>query len=136
MRGAPPTTSGSLLPLDATDPNQRTMTGASNKPFDPWRAGFARLGPASWRAMFVDAGVRARRCRTRPIASGGADLAAEHPRERGYERGRRQVLAAWNASGCSHRAVVDAIRCGHAQSLPACRPGAGLTGDEESACWR
>ena len=91
----------SLLPLDAADPNQRTMTGASNKPFDYMACGLSLLvtDMPDWRAMFVDAGF-ARECQPDSADSIQDALTwlLEHPRERVAmgERGRRQVLAAWN----------------------------------------
>jgi spore maturation protein CgeB len=91
----------SLLPIDAADPNQRTMTGASNKPFDYLASGLALLVSdlPDWRAMFVEAGF-GRAAQPDSIESVEAELAwlLDHPRERVAmgERGRRQVLAAWN----------------------------------------
>jgi len=91
----------SLLPIDAADPNQRTMTGASNKPFDYLASGMALLVSdlPDWRAMFVDAGF-GRSAQPESVDSVQAQLAwlLDHPRERVAmgERGRRHVLAAWN----------------------------------------
>jgi glycosyltransferase involved in cell wall biosynthesis len=91
----------SLLPIDATDPNQRTMTGASNKPFDYMASGLALLvsDMPDWRRMFVEAGF-GRGCAPESAHSIEMELGwlLDHPRERVAlgERGRRQVLAAWN----------------------------------------
>ena len=100
-RGATYDVGLSLLPRAASDPNQRTMTGASNKPFDYLAGGMALLVPdlADWRALFVDAGV-ARCCEWDGAASiqDAFRWFLDHPVEMRAmgERGRRQILAAWN----------------------------------------
>jgi spore maturation protein CgeB len=91
----------SLLPHDADDPNQRTMTGASNKPFDYMACGVTLLVSdlPDWRSMFVEPGFG---LACQPDSAGSIQSALEwcltHPLEcvAMGERGRRQVLTAWN----------------------------------------
>jgi glycosyltransferase involved in cell wall biosynthesis len=91
----------SLMPLDAHDANQRTMTGASNKPFDYMACGLTLLVSdlADWRATFVEPGfgVTCRPDEACTIQS-ALEWCLTHPRECAAmgERGRRQILAAWN----------------------------------------
>jgi glycosyltransferase involved in cell wall biosynthesis len=91
----------SLMPRQSLDHNERTMTGASNKPFDYLACGLALLVPdlSDWRALFVDNGYA--------LAVDPADPASmatavrwllEHPPELRAmgERGRQRILREWN----------------------------------------
>jgi glycosyltransferase involved in cell wall biosynthesis len=90
-----------LLPSDTADLNERTMVGASNKPFDYLACGLALLvaDRPEWREQYVDAGV-AMACRVESADSIAAALRwfHEHPDERSAmgERGRQRILDAWN----------------------------------------
>jgi glycosyltransferase involved in cell wall biosynthesis len=90
-----------LIPSDTADLNERTMVGASNKPFDYLACGLALLvaDRPEWREQYVDAGV-ARACRVESADSIAAALRwfHEHPDERSAmgERGRQRILDAWN----------------------------------------
>jgi glycosyltransferase involved in cell wall biosynthesis len=90
-----------LLPTETPDLNERSMVGASNKPFDYLSGGLALVvsGQAEWREAFVDAGFGVA-CR----AEDASEIAAairwllEHPDER-LEMGRRgqtRIREAWN----------------------------------------
>lgn len=90
-----------LLPLQSDSVNERTMLGASNKPFDYMACGLALLVPdlPDWRAVFVD-GAFGRACDPGSIDSLVDALRwfDEHREERRLmgERGRRQILDVWN----------------------------------------
>ena len=90
-----------LMPMDATDPNELAMAGASNKAFDYLAHGLALIVSdlPDWREMFADAGL-ARVCDPRQADSIAAALRAlaEAPaamREMG-ERGRRRIVTEWH----------------------------------------
>ena len=95
----------SFMPLRATEVNQLTMTGASNKAFDYLACGLPLLGSdlPDWRAMYVDAGY-ALACDPQDAKSiaravrrflDDPDLA----RSMG-EKGRQRILADWNYETC------------------------------------
>lgn len=91
----------SLMPMRSSDPNERTMAGASNKAFDYLACGVPLLVTdlADWNAMFVDAGY-ARACDPEDEESIARELMwfVEHPAEAAAmgELGRRRVLDDWN----------------------------------------
>jgi glycosyltransferase involved in cell wall biosynthesis len=107
----------SLLPTNADDPNQQTMTGASNKPFDYLAAGLALLvtDRPEWQRMFVEPGF-ARDCTPESVESIRTSLRwlLEHPRERAAmgERGRQRILAEWNYER-QFAPVLARMRAGH-----------------------
>ena len=90
-----------LLPLTTSDPNEATMIGASNKPFEYLARGLPLLvsGRPEWRAMFVDSGL-AVPCDPESPASiaDGLQWLLTHPVERRAmgELGRARVAAEWN----------------------------------------
>lgn len=81
--------------------NQRTMAGASNKPFDYMARGLALLVTdlPEWRAMYVDQGF-ALACEPDSVESIHAALRwfCEHPAERRVmgQRGHQRILEAWH----------------------------------------
>jgi glycosyltransferase involved in cell wall biosynthesis len=90
-----------LLPAASPDLNERTMAGASNKPFDYLANGLPVLVAdlPEWRHTFVDAGLGLA-C---DAASAGSIADAlrwflDHPAERAAmgERGRQKILHDWN----------------------------------------
>ena len=90
-----------LMPMDSRDPNEQSMAGASNKPFDYLACGLALLVSdlPDWKGMFVEPGY-ARACQPNDADSIAAQLSwfLEHPaetRDMG-ERGRARILADWN----------------------------------------
>lgn len=90
-----------LLPNQASDINQRTMVGASNKAFDYMAVGLALLVPDlhEWRATFVEPGfgLACNPDSSTSIAS-AVTWMLEHRTERAAmgERGRRRILEEWN----------------------------------------
>src|SRR5690606_10664229 len=91
----------SLLPLTSPSLSERTMLGASNKPFDYLASGLAVLVPdlSDWRRCFVEAGYGLA-CDpasvdsvTEAIARFDIDPLA---RQQMGERGRQRVEAEWN----------------------------------------
>lgn len=90
-----------LMPLASDDLNLRTMSGASNKPFDYLSGGLALLVSQleDWREMFVEPGY-ALDCDPGNAASIEAAMRwfVEHPDgTRGMgERGRQRILREWN----------------------------------------
>ena len=90
-----------LMPMVTQDPNEQTMTGASNKPFDYLACGLALLVSdlPDWQAFYVEPGYALAVDPDDPksIASTLRWL-LEHPaelREMGG-RGRKQILAEWH----------------------------------------
>jgi glycosyltransferase involved in cell wall biosynthesis len=90
-----------LMPMEATDLNERAMAGASNKAFDYLACGLALIVSdlADWREMFADAGL-ARVCDPRRVESIAAALRAYATdpaamRAMG-ERGRQRIAADWH----------------------------------------
>jgi glycosyltransferase involved in cell wall biosynthesis len=81
--------------------NQRTMAGASNKPFDYMARGLALLVTdlPEWRAMYVDQGFGLA-CEPDSVESIHAALRwfCEHPAERHVmgQRGHERILKAWH----------------------------------------
>lgn len=90
-----------LLPIDSSDINERSMVGASNKPFDYMACGLSLLVSESpeWTDTYVDAGF-GRSCDPRSAASIAESLQwfLDHPDERRLmgERGREQIATEWN----------------------------------------
>lgn len=91
----------SLMPAEGGDLNERTMVGASNKPFDYLACGLPVLVSdlPEWRETYVDAGL-GRACRPASAASIADALRwfLAHPAERVAmgERGRARILQDWN----------------------------------------
>ena len=90
-----------LLPLDSRNINERTMVGASNKPFDYMACGLALLVSdlPEWTSTFVEPGF-GRSCNPGSVESlvEAIQWFDEHRaarREMG-ERGRRRILESWN----------------------------------------
>ena len=118
-----------FMPLESTDVNERTMVGASNKPFDYLACGLPLLVSElpAWRETFVDPGYALACDPASPesIASALATLVTQHERRRAMgEQGRARILADWNyvhafapvlerlqsdvpASAAVHRGVVS-----------------------------
>ena len=90
-----------LLPLQSSSVNERTMVGASNKPFDYLAAGVALLTPdlPDWRRWFVEPGYGLA-CDPSSVESVATAIRwfHEEPLARRLmgERGRQRVLAEWN----------------------------------------
>lgn len=90
-----------LVPEHASDLNERTMVGPSNKAFDYLAAGLALLVTdlPDWRATFVDAGL-ALGCRpssAESIATALGALVEDSPRRQAMGKaGRARVAADWN----------------------------------------
>jgi glycosyltransferase involved in cell wall biosynthesis len=90
-----------LMPLKSDDLNLRTMSGASNKPFDYLSGGLALLVSQleDWQEMFVKPGY-ALACDPASTKSIEAALRwfAEHPDETRSmgEKGRQRILHEWN----------------------------------------
>ncbi|MGA2134366.1 MAG: glycosyltransferase family 4 protein [Bryobacteraceae bacterium] len=91
----------SLLPLEAWDANQRTMTGASNKPFDYLACGlpFLMSDLPDWHVMYGEPGYGLA-CDPRDPQSIACAIRGllENPdlmRSMG-EKGRQRILADWN----------------------------------------
>lgn len=90
-----------LLPLSTSDPNEQTMVGASNKPFDYMACGLDLIVPdmPAWRAAFVEPGF-ARACDPQDAAS--IATAVQRFYDRRMERGARgahaqaKILNEWN----------------------------------------
>jgi glycosyltransferase involved in cell wall biosynthesis len=91
----------SLLPIESDDLNERSMVGASNKPFDYLACGLPVLVSElpDWVETYVDAGL-GRSCDPRSASSIAASLQwfLDHPAERIAmgERGRDKILRDWN----------------------------------------
>jgi glycosyltransferase involved in cell wall biosynthesis len=91
----------SLLPMASTDINERSMVGASNKPFDYLARGLPIVVSelADWVETFVTPGF-GRSCDPRSPESIALALRwmLEHPRERALmgECGRQRILDGWN----------------------------------------
>ena len=91
----------SLLPMGSTDINERSMVGASNKPFDYLARGLPVVVSElpDWVETFVTPGF-GRSCDSRSPESIAVVLRwmLEHPRERALmgERGRQRILDGWN----------------------------------------
>jgi glycosyltransferase involved in cell wall biosynthesis len=90
-----------LMPMTSNDTNLRTMTGASNKPFDYMACGLALIVSdlPAWRQMFVAPGYAV--CcdpnNAESIASAIRSLSDNPKRMRSMgESGRRKILSAWN----------------------------------------
>jgi glycosyltransferase involved in cell wall biosynthesis len=90
-----------LFPLTTSDPNESTMIGASNKPFEYLARGLPLLvsDRPEWRARFVDEGL-AVACdpETPSSIAAGLQWLLTHPTERRAkgEKGRVRVAAEWN----------------------------------------
>lgn len=90
-----------LMPMQSDDPNERTMAGASNKPFDYMACGLGLIisDLEDWRALFSP-GDFARVCNSDDAGSIAAAVCwyLEHPAERlaQGERARQKILDAWN----------------------------------------
>lgn len=90
-----------LLPLNSASLNERTMLGASNKPFDYLAAGLAVLVPdqADWRQCFVEPGYGLA-CDPASVASITQAIsrfdADPDARQRMGELGRQRVVEEWN----------------------------------------
>jgi glycosyltransferase involved in cell wall biosynthesis len=90
-----------LMPRTTDDFNERTMLGASNKPFDYLACGLAVLVTdlPDWRATYVDPGYGLACDPDSPESVAAAlDWFLAHPAERIAmgERGRRRILEDWN----------------------------------------
>jgi glycosyltransferase involved in cell wall biosynthesis len=92
-----------LLPSDTTNPNEQTMLGASNKPFDYLASGAALVvsDRPEWTAFFAGCAVA---CRPESAESVADALRwfLEHPAERRLmaECGRQRILEIWNYEQC------------------------------------
>jgi glycosyltransferase involved in cell wall biosynthesis len=112
-----------LLPIETADLNERTMVGASNKPFDYLACGLALLvaDRPDWREQYVEAGM-AMACRVESAESIAAALRwfHEHPDERLVmgERGRQRILDAWNYEH-AFEPIASAILSGVSTREPA-----------------
>ncbi len=90
-----------LMPLNGNDPNEQTMTGASNKPFDYLACGLALVvsNLPDWNAIFVRPGY-GRACDPRDATSISTALRwfIEHPVETKTmgEQGRQRAANDWN----------------------------------------
>jgi glycosyltransferase involved in cell wall biosynthesis len=90
-----------LLPIDSSDINERSMVGASNKPFDYMACGLSLLVSESreWIDTYVSAGF-GRSCDPGSAASiaGSLQWFLDHPKERQAmgERGQEQIASEWN----------------------------------------
>jgi spore maturation protein CgeB len=90
-----------LMPLASDDLNVRSMTGASNKPFDYLACGLALLVSQlpDWEEMFVRPGYGLS-CDPSSVQSltGAIGWLCAHPQERHSmgERGRHRILEEWN----------------------------------------
>lgn len=90
-----------LMPMGRAAANERTMTGASNKPFDYLACGldFIVSDLADWRALFVENGF-ARACNPQDAATIAAAVRwfFQHADERGARAARAQakILDEWN----------------------------------------
>ncbi len=90
-----------LLPIDSSDVNERSMVGASNKPFDYMACGLSLLVSESpeWVETFVAAGF-GRSCDPRSAESIAESFQwfLNHPAERRLmgERGREKIASEWN----------------------------------------
>lgn len=99
-----------LMPKTTRDLNERTMLGASNKPFDYLACGLAVLVSdlPDWRATYVDPGYGLS-CDPDSIESIAEALEwfRAHPADRIAmgERGRRRILEDWN-----YESRFDAVR--------------------------
>jgi glycosyltransferase involved in cell wall biosynthesis len=94
-----------FMPLRTTDANERSMTGASNKPFDYLACGLALLVSdlPDWRAAYVEAGY-ALACDPQDPESiaGSVRRLLDDPelaRSMG-EQGRQRILEEWNYEAC------------------------------------
>lgn len=102
-----------LLPLTSASVNERTMVGASNKPFDYLAGGLALLTPdlPDWRRVFVESGLGLA-CDPSSVDSVAQAVRWFHDepdaRRQMGERGRQRVLAEWNYDR-QFRPVVDLI---------------------------
>jgi glycosyltransferase involved in cell wall biosynthesis len=90
-----------LMPMRGGDENERTMAGASNKPFDYMASGLGLIVSdlEDWRAMFVQNGF-ARACNSDDAASIAEAVCwyLEHPieRQRQSQDARLRILSEWN----------------------------------------
>jgi glycosyltransferase involved in cell wall biosynthesis len=90
-----------LMPMESTDQNCQTMTGASNKAFEYLACGLPLIVSdlSDWRAMFVEPGY-ARPCDPkdpRSIATAIASLVNDPERMRAMgEAGRQKIKESWN----------------------------------------
>jgi glycosyltransferase involved in cell wall biosynthesis len=105
-----------LLPLDSTSVNERTMVGASNKPFDYLAGGLALLVPdlPDWRQCFVEPGYGLA-CDPASVESLMQAIsrfdANPEARQQMGERGRQRIAAEWNYDR-GFRPVLQAILAG------------------------
>jgi glycosyltransferase involved in cell wall biosynthesis len=90
-----------LLPIESSDVNERSMVGASNKPFDYMACSLSLLVNESpeWIETYVEAGF-GRSCHPGSAASIAESLQwfLDHPEERRLmgERGREKIASEWN----------------------------------------
>lgn len=109
-----------LLPLDTTDPNERTTVGASNKPYQFLACELPLLVPdaPSWRSAFVERGV-ARACD--PASAESVREALKwfaRNRDEAWQmgrRGREVVLEGWNYE-TEFEPVLDLMGSSHASA--------------------
>ncbi|MDP9171221.1 MAG: glycosyltransferase [Acidobacteriota bacterium] len=90
-----------LMPMNTSDFNCETMTGASNKAFDYLACGLALVvsNLPDWREMFIDEGYAAGCDPQEPgsIAAAIGSLIEDLPHMRATgESGRQKILKAWN----------------------------------------
>jgi glycosyltransferase involved in cell wall biosynthesis len=104
-----------LMPLNSNDPNEETMTGASNKPFDYLGCGLALAvsNLPAWREIFVESGYgRACECSDPAALIVTLRWFLEHPNEtlEMAARGRARLLQEWNYETQFARLLVQLDR--------------------------
>jgi glycosyltransferase involved in cell wall biosynthesis len=110
-----------LMPHNSVDPNERTMSQASNKPFDYLAFGMALLVTdlPDWQAMFVDTGYGLA-CDAGDPESIASALRwfLDHPEEmrRMGEQGRQRVASEWHYES-RFRPVLELL-CGERGAAP------------------
>lgn len=86
-----------LMPMQSEDLNERTMAGASNKPFDYMACGLGLIVSdiADWRAMFVDTGF-AQASNPNEAASIAAAVSRYLKQPQDRQRAQEKIWMDWN----------------------------------------